>query len=168
MRLYLLQLALLQPLGIPVPGYLIQTDDGTNVLVDTGFPYSCIERPPGPQPPLNLLAEMRPEDYILSRLSSIGLGAEDIHFLVCSHLTLTTLETTKSFRTQNCWYSAAIMKSRGRDGPAMRSFANTGTRPLCAIGSLTLPDAFCPKAKVMVKFLSNFCAKRQGFPTETP
>ena len=57
----------------------------TNVLVDTGFPYSCIERPPGPQPPLNLLVEMRPEDYILSRLSSIGLGAEDIHFLVCSH-----------------------------------------------------------------------------------
>jgi N-acyl homoserine lactone hydrolase len=85
MRLYLLQLALLQPLGIPVPGYLIQTDDGTNVLVDTGFPHSCIERPPGPQPPLNLLVEMRPEDYILSRLSSIGLGAEDIHFLVCSH-----------------------------------------------------------------------------------
>jgi N-acyl homoserine lactone hydrolase len=54
MRLYLLQLALLQPLGIPVPGYVIQTDDGTNVLVDTGFPRSFIEHPPGPQGPLSL------------------------------------------------------------------------------------------------------------------
>jgi hypothetical protein len=37
MKLFLLQLGLLQPLGVPVPGYLIQTDDGTNVLVDTNI-----------------------------------------------------------------------------------------------------------------------------------
>jgi N-acyl homoserine lactone hydrolase len=62
MKLYLLQLGLLQPLGVPVPGYLIQTEDGKNVLIDTGFPYSFIAEPPGPQPPLNLLLEMLPED----------------------------------------------------------------------------------------------------------
>jgi N-acyl homoserine lactone hydrolase len=84
-KLYLLQLGLLQPLSIPVPGYLIQTDDGKNVLIDTGFPYSFIEEPPGPQPPLNLLLEMLPEDYVLNRLRSIGLQAADIHFLICSH-----------------------------------------------------------------------------------
>ena len=39
MRLYILQYALNPETGSPVPGYLIQTDDGTNVLVDTGFPH---------------------------------------------------------------------------------------------------------------------------------
>lgn len=34
MKLYLMQLALLQPLGVPVPGYVIQMDDGRNILVD--------------------------------------------------------------------------------------------------------------------------------------
>jgi hypothetical protein len=38
MKLYLMQLALLQPLGVPVPGYLIQTEDRANILIDTGFP----------------------------------------------------------------------------------------------------------------------------------
>lgn len=38
MKLYLMQLALLQPLGVPVPGYLIQTEDRANILIDPGFP----------------------------------------------------------------------------------------------------------------------------------
>ena len=36
-RLYLLQLALGEE-GTPIPGYLIQPSDGTNILVDTGAP----------------------------------------------------------------------------------------------------------------------------------
>jgi N-acyl homoserine lactone hydrolase len=82
MKLYLLQLGLLQPLGIPVPGYVVQTDDSTNVLVDSGFPQSFIEHPSGPQGPLSLQVEMHPEDW---RLASIGLQPDDIHFLVCTH-----------------------------------------------------------------------------------
>jgi len=54
-------------------GYLIQSDDGTNVLVDSGYPYSFIDDPPGPQGPLNLRLEMRPADYVVNRLASIGL-----------------------------------------------------------------------------------------------
>ena len=38
MRLYLLQLGFLQPLGVPVPGYVLRTKDGENILVDSGFP----------------------------------------------------------------------------------------------------------------------------------
>lgn len=44
MKLYLFELGrfiypdIHQPL--PVPGYLIQTDDGKNILVDTGFPQN--------------------------------------------------------------------------------------------------------------------------------
>jgi N-acyl homoserine lactone hydrolase len=85
MKLYLLQLGLLQPLGIPVPGYVVQTDDGTNILVDTGFPQSFAEHPPGPQPPLSLQVEMHREDYVVNRLASIGLEPDNIHFLVCTH-----------------------------------------------------------------------------------
>ena len=38
MRLYLFLYGTNAANGTPYPGYLIQTDDGTNVLVDTGFP----------------------------------------------------------------------------------------------------------------------------------
>lgn len=41
-RLYLLQLAIREPQGIAAPGYLIQTGDGKNVLIDTGWPKSMI------------------------------------------------------------------------------------------------------------------------------
>jgi N-acyl homoserine lactone hydrolase len=85
MKLYLLQLGLLQPLRVPVPGYLIQTDDGMNILVDSGYPYSFMDDPPGPQPPLNLQLEMLPADYVINRLASIGLRPDDIHYLVCTH-----------------------------------------------------------------------------------
>ena len=38
MRLYMLYLGTMQPGDIPVPGYLIQTDEGINILVDSGRP----------------------------------------------------------------------------------------------------------------------------------
>ena len=85
MKLYLLPLGTLQPLGVPVPGYLIQADDGANVLVDTGYPLAYVEHPPGPQGPLGLRVEMRPEDHVLSRLASVGLRPEDIDYLICTH-----------------------------------------------------------------------------------
>ena len=72
-----LALDLLQPLGIPVPGYVVQTDDGTNILVDSGFPQSFIEHPSRPQGPLSLPVEMHPEDWVVNRLASIGLQPDD-------------------------------------------------------------------------------------------
>ncbi|QZO05130.1 MBL fold metallo-hydrolase [Agrobacterium vitis] len=43
MRLYLLHLGLMQPGDVPVPGYLIQTPEGINILIDTGWPRSFVE-----------------------------------------------------------------------------------------------------------------------------
>ncbi|MDP9371930.1 MAG: N-acyl homoserine lactonase family protein [Chloroflexota bacterium] len=83
MRLYLMQLATAAS-GAPVPGYLIQTDDGSNVLVDTGFPESMIGayREPG--------GEGRPRvdegDWVVNQLASIGVAPGDIRYLVCTHL----------------------------------------------------------------------------------
>ncbi|MEP0521701.1 MAG: N-acyl homoserine lactonase family protein [Hyphomicrobiales bacterium] len=83
MRLYLLNLATMQPGNIPVPGYLIQDNNGTNILIDTGWPLSFID---SPQNPPGITVEMNEEDSILARLASIGLKPSDINYLVCSHL----------------------------------------------------------------------------------
>ncbi|WP_227269472.1 N-acyl homoserine lactonase family protein [Roseobacter weihaiensis] len=83
MRLYLLSFGTMQPGDIPVAGYLVQTDNGTNVLVDTGWPRSYVENP---QHPPGLTLEIAPEDTVVARLASIGLTPSDIDILVCSHL----------------------------------------------------------------------------------
>jgi N-acyl homoserine lactone hydrolase len=82
MRLYLFSLATMQPGNVPVPSYLIQTDEGANVLVDTGWPQSFVEKP---QNPPGLTIVMRPEDMVVARLASVDLSPSDIDYVVCSH-----------------------------------------------------------------------------------
>ncbi|MGV2123468.1 N-acyl homoserine lactonase family protein [Agrobacterium vitis] len=83
MRLYLLHLGLMQPGDVPVPGYLIQTPDGINILIDTGWPRSFVEDPRNPP---GLSVEMRPEDTVVARLAAIGFQPSDIDYLICTHL----------------------------------------------------------------------------------
>jgi len=77
MRLYLFQMAILPTNGIPAVSYLIQTDDGTNVLIDTGFPKNF------EAPSMDLRLDDR--DYIVNHLAALGLAPRDIHYLVCTH-----------------------------------------------------------------------------------
>jgi N-acyl homoserine lactone hydrolase len=77
MRLYLLQMALMPSNGIPAVSYLIQTDDGTNVLVDTGFPKN-FEAP-------SMDLRLDEGDYIVNQLAALGLSPRDIRYLVCTH-----------------------------------------------------------------------------------
>ena len=83
MRLYILYLGTMQPGNIPVPGYLIQTDDGVNILVDTGWPLSFVDKPVNPP---GLTVEIRPEDTVIARLKAIGVNPDEISYLVCTHL----------------------------------------------------------------------------------
>ncbi len=83
MKLYLFHLGLMQPGNIPVPGYLIQTSEGRNILIDTGWPESFVDDPQGPP---GIEVEIRPEDTITSRLDSVGLQPLDIELLICTHL----------------------------------------------------------------------------------
>lgn len=71
------------PTNIPVPAYVVQTSGGANVLIDTGFPYGCIENPLHAPP--GVTVEMREEDFIVNRLASIGLRPADIDVLICTH-----------------------------------------------------------------------------------
>jgi N-acyl homoserine lactone hydrolase len=77
MRLYLFQLAIQPASGIPAPGYLIQTDDGHNVLIDTGFPKGY------ELPEMDL--RLNEHDYIVDQLAALGLAPRDIRYLICTH-----------------------------------------------------------------------------------
>ena len=69
--------------GAPYPGYLIQTGDGTNVLVDTGFPAAAYRGEASESPPW---PKLDPADWVVNRLAEIGIAPEQIDLLVCTHL----------------------------------------------------------------------------------
>ena len=83
MRLFLLNLGTMQPGDVPVAGYLVRMDNGTDVLIDTGFPRSFVS---DPQNPPGMTVKIEPEETVVARLASIGLEPSDIDYLVCSHL----------------------------------------------------------------------------------
>jgi N-acyl homoserine lactone hydrolase len=76
MKLYLLRLADMG--GAPAAGYLVQTDDGTNVLIDSGFPREMVGSSDGPT-----IAE---DQFVVNQLAQIGVTPDDIHYLVVTHL----------------------------------------------------------------------------------
>ena len=80
-RLYLMQVAALPPpANTPAVCYLIQTGDGTNVLIDSGMPD-----------PENLPSSM-PERVmgrnVIDQLAMLGLRPNDIDILICTHFDL--------------------------------------------------------------------------------
>jgi len=84
MRLYLLNLGSNATSGSPYPGYLVQTDDGRNILIDTGYPPDVVGayRQPGKEQG----PKVDEADDVVSRLAAIGLRPEDIHVLIVTHL----------------------------------------------------------------------------------
>ncbi len=104
MRLYILQLGLVPFNGVALPGYLIRTDDGKNVLIDTGYPR-CIRGvqeqaatrlldayPDDKATAFNatVVRNIRDdaEDLVVNRLAALGLAPQDIDYLVCTHFDL--------------------------------------------------------------------------------
>jgi len=67
-----------------VPGYLIRTATGRNVLVDTGNPAALIGQETA-APWWGLLNDTRPEDDLLARLAELGLTPGDIDLLISTH-----------------------------------------------------------------------------------
>ena len=74
---------------IPIVGYLIETDDGQRILVDSGMHRKHVEDPGatfGGTPFGEVLTPiMRPEDDVANRLAEVGLGVEDVDVLVSTH-----------------------------------------------------------------------------------
>lgn len=82
-RLYLMQVATMYAgdQAVPVPCYLIQLGDGTNILVDSGFPAAV-------ESDAEMQAEMRIEvdKDVVARLAVLGLRPDDIDIVICTHL----------------------------------------------------------------------------------
>lgn len=75
---------------IPIPSYLVQTDDGKNILIDTGMHKVHINDPEytfrGMEIANVLLPAMRSEDYLVRRLADLNLAVEDITHVINTHL----------------------------------------------------------------------------------
>jgi N-acyl homoserine lactone hydrolase len=75
---------------IPVPMYLVEHDDGSRTLIDTGMHPVHVEDPDhtfGGSPLEDAIAPiMRPEDRLEHRLGELGLEVEDVSLVVNTHL----------------------------------------------------------------------------------
>lgn len=83
MRLYVMQLATTGDPPYPVPGYLIRTDGGTNVVIDTGFAPELVamaRRPGWKGMPI------RDAVPITQHLAALGVAPKDVHYLIATHL----------------------------------------------------------------------------------
>lgn len=79
MRLYLMQLGMRLDGTAHIPGYLVQTDDGQNILIDSGLPRSLVGKTTSGW----LVNE---DDVVTVHLAKIGLQASDIGKVICTHL----------------------------------------------------------------------------------
>lgn len=78
-RLYLMQVATIYAgdQAVPVPCYLIQLRDGTNILIDSGFPDDAESWPE---------MEITIDRGVVAYLADLGLRPDDIDIVICTHL----------------------------------------------------------------------------------
>ena len=92
-RLFILDLGLFEVRGgeriIGIPAYLLQTDQGANILIDTGFPPDYLTDPDRPTtdglPRFGRLIDFRTEQTAEGSLALLGLTPSDIDLVILSH-----------------------------------------------------------------------------------
>ena len=93
-RLYILDFGLFQVHEngrfIGIPGYLLQTDDGRNILVDTGFPAAYARNAEQATRDDGLgsfgrVVSLTEENLPAGQLGKLGLTKADIDLLVLTH-----------------------------------------------------------------------------------
>lgn len=100
LRLYLMQLSIStlptasQPLMLSSGCYLIQMNDGKNILVDSGLPEDYT--PPPGNPP----AEQ--QKNVLEHLAALGLRPDEIDMLICTHFDVDHAGYHDSFPQAEC------------------------------------------------------------------
>lgn len=74
----------------PIPGYLVQTDDGKSIVIDTGMNRVHVEDPAhtwrGTDLEELVLPVMQREDDIVFRLGELGLELGDVTHVINTHL----------------------------------------------------------------------------------
>jgi N-acyl homoserine lactone hydrolase len=92
-RLFILDLGLFEVRGgqrvIGIPGYLLQTDRGQNILFDTGFPPDYLTDPDRPAqdglPRFGRLIDFRADQTATGALGLLGLTPAHIDLVILSH-----------------------------------------------------------------------------------
>ena len=74
-RLYLMQVGIMPEYQIPIVCYLVQTEDGKNILIDTGLPEVMPEGE----------TEFENGTDVIQQLTSLGLTPDDIETVVSTH-----------------------------------------------------------------------------------
>jgi N-acyl homoserine lactone hydrolase len=74
-RLYLMQVGSMPEYQIPIVCYLVQTDDGKNILIDSGLPEILPEA----------ASEFENGRDVIEQLASIGLKPDDIETVISTH-----------------------------------------------------------------------------------
>jgi N-acyl homoserine lactone hydrolase len=74
-RLYLMQVGSMPEYQVPIVCYLVQTDDGKNILIDSGLPEIIPEDQ----------REFVHEQTVFEQLTTIGLQPDDIDMVISTH-----------------------------------------------------------------------------------
>jgi N-acyl homoserine lactone hydrolase len=82
----------------PVTAFLIETDDGGHVLVDTGLAPEHVDDPQARLPQPDVVVTMRPEDDIVHQLGRIGLAPADIGTVINTHFDFDHCGGNRHFR----------------------------------------------------------------------
>lgn len=130
-RLYILDLGLFDVRGgeriIGIPGYLMQTDRGANILFDTGFPPDYLTDPDRPAkdglPRFGRLVDFRREQTAEGALALLGLTPADIDLVVLSHGHIDHVGSLPLFA-----HAPIVLTTRERAEPAPLYFGST--RPI--------------------------------------
>jgi N-acyl homoserine lactone hydrolase len=106
-RLYLMQVAHMVGVLVPIVSYLIQTADGSNILIDSGLPETL----PAGAPDV-VMSESVPQ-----QLAKIGLQPSDIHQLICTHFDMDHAGRLSAFKgaewiVQRSHYEHALVSER--------------------------------------------------------
>jgi N-acyl homoserine lactone hydrolase len=82
MRLYLFTLGTVIANGAPIQGYLVRLDDGTNVLIDTGYRPGTFGEDVDPQRAVFHVAD---DQFVDRQLEQLGLSPQQIDDVICTH-----------------------------------------------------------------------------------